>query len=196
MQRRWHLAVLLVIGALASSGCRGRLADLRECASLSVGVGQGLDATARIGPLAHPGLGAVGSRTWRLGLPGRAHGACWREEQLVWPMLPLFAERLQQTWGARGPGGTLAYARTADRGTPDATHVETVWFPLLSRPRRARATRFREVSAIEVGGTVLVVSARAGINPLELVDFLAGLVGLDPSRDDVHEPADEETRHE
>jgi hypothetical protein len=37
---------------------------------------------------------------------------------------------------------------------------------------------------VEFGLMLLVVEARAGINPLEFLDFVAGVVGLDPAGDD------------
>ncbi len=36
----------------------------------------------------------------------------------------------------------------------------------------------------EAGATLGIVSARAGINPLEIIDFLLGFVGVDIAKDD------------
>ena len=41
-----------------------------------------------------------------------------------------------------------------------------------------------QASFLEVGATAGVVEARLGFNPLQLVDFFAGLFGLDPADDD------------
>jgi len=43
---------------------------------------------------------------------------------------------------------------------------------------------FHELTDLEIGGTLLVFSARAGINPLEIVDFVFGFVGIDIANDD------------
>lgn len=41
---------------------------------------------------------------------------------------------------------------------------------------------------IEVGATAVILHARVGFNPFEVVDLLAGFVGLDPAGDDRREP--------
>ena len=37
---------------------------------------------------------------------------------------------------------------------------------------------------LQLGGTILLASTRVGVNPLEIVDLVAGVVGLDPASDD------------
>ena len=54
-------------------------------------------------------------------------------------------------------------------------------------PREVEKTAW-QASSIEVGATLGVVEARAGFNPMEVLDFLAGLVGFDPAGDDPPPP--------
>ncbi len=51
------------------------------------------------------------------------------------------------------------------------------------RPNDRRRS-FWDRAWIEAGATVGLVQLRAGVNPLQMLDFLAGLVGLDPVGDD------------
>lgn len=58
---------------------------------------------------------------------------------------------------------------------------------LLRRPGEIPTVREKtgwQIGFLEVGGTLGFVEARAGFNPLELVDFLAGVFGWDPAGDD------------
>ncbi len=45
-----------------------------------------------------------------------------------------------------------------------------------------------QASMVEVGATVLFVGGRAGFNPLEAFDWLAGWFGFDPAGDDGRKP--------
>ena len=170
-----------------TSGCAtGRLADLRDCARLSLGVGPGLDATAKLGCLAHPSLG-VASRTRRVGLENRHRHGSWREEQYVWPA-EILVQALGEMWG--GESVPLAsYGRFALPDLPGDPDVATSWFPVLQAGRDPNPFAFRELADLELGATVFVVSVRAGVNPLEILDFLLGVAGFDPARDDAPDPA-------
>jgi hypothetical protein len=91
--RGMKLSAALVTGILtcAFSGCApGRMADLRDCGGFSVGVGLGLDATAKIGCILRPSLG-IGSMTGRVGYEDRELYGAWEEDQFTWPCLPLVA---------------------------------------------------------------------------------------------------------
>ncbi len=54
-------------------------------------------------------------------------------------------------------------------------------------PKTPERTMWQKGS-IEAGATLGVVEARAGFNPFEFLDFLAGIFGLDPAQDDPPPP--------
>ena len=62
---------------------------------------------------------------------------------------------------------------------------------LLARPGENPKTPEKtvwEAGFFEAGATIGVVEARAGINPLQFVDFLVGIFGFDPADDDPPPP--------
>jgi hypothetical protein len=54
-------------------------------------------------------------------------------------------------------------------------------------PRELEKTVW-QASSFEVGATLGVIEARVGINPMEILDFLVGIFGLDPAGDDPPPP--------
>jgi hypothetical protein len=56
--------------------------------------------------------------------------------------------------------------------------------PLLAEPPESPSERWSRRSWLAAGGTLGVVQADAGVNPLEILDLLAGLAGFDPLGDD------------
>jgi hypothetical protein len=61
------------------------------------------------------------------------------------------------------------------------------WLPnplLGDPPPESAAERWSRRSWLAASGTLGVVQLDAGVNPLEILDFLAGLVGADLLRDD------------
>jgi len=53
---------------------------------------------------------------------------------------------------------------------------------------------FHNATDLSAGVTLGVVSARAGLNPLEIIDFALGFVGLDIGRDDPRTDEQNETK--
>ena len=137
---------------------------------------------AKVGCVVHPSLG-IGSFTHRLGVEDRYRAGTWSETQIVWPAA-LMGQMLDNSFGS---SGTLlvSYARDRRPQLPDGGEYHTSWFPLLNtRGRVPNETAFHEITDLEVGGTIILVSVKAGINPLEILDFLLGYVGLDIGKDD------------
>lgn len=57
-------------------------------------------------------------------------------------------------------------------------------FLLEGEVPRQRNKSFWQKGWLEVGATVLFFHARTGVNPFEMIDFVAGIFGLDPAGDD------------
>lgn len=176
-----NIVAIVLLGTLASGCATGRMADLRDCGRLSIGFGPGLDAAAKVGCVTHPSIG-IGSRTYRLGLENRVRYGTWTEEQAVWPV-EILIQAFNSAWG--GTGVSLAsYERLRNPELLTDPKVETSWLPVLQTGRTPDSLSFHELTDVEVGATLALVSIRTGINPLEILDFLLGCVGLDIAKDD------------
>lgn len=186
--------VLMILAvALLGSGCAtGRLADLRDCGKLSLGVGLGLEAEAKAGIVIHPSLG-IYSVTHRAGFDDRYVAGAWSEGQAVWPtmsLIALFASLF--SWDGQDSDWDLtSFVRGRERGDRIYPEYYTSWLPWLVPSPQDYAdddpTLFYELTDVEIGGTLGIVSARVGINPLEILDFLLGLAGMDIAGDDPKE---------
>jgi hypothetical protein len=89
-----------------------------------------------------------------------------------------------KAWGGSGGPPMASYVRTYYAPSAVAPTFETVWFPWLCRDRDYHPFVFHELTDIEVGSTIGVVTLRVGVNPLEILDFLLGFIGLDIANDD------------
>jgi hypothetical protein len=197
--------VLSLIGVVVLVGCApGRVADLRDSGRLSFGIGAGLAVDAKAGPLTHPSLGTAYSSA-KVGFESRdVHGAFY-EVGTSDPHAAFWAKRHGASLGQalNSSGWRAAYevheyeAAIIAVGHPhgqdrpeilvteirgeelDGILEEKTWLPFdpdLS---------FTNATDLQVGATALLVSARAGFNTLEFLDFLLGFVGLDIAGDDV-----------
>jgi hypothetical protein len=175
--------ILAVVCIAIIAGCAtGRTADLRDCGRFSVGVGPGLGLEAEIGVIANPSLGIM-SVTRRVGFEDRNVIGIWDDWEIYAPVISIVAI----TQKHKGKYD-VSYSRS----------VEQVLYPSATRsPRSQKAGRwiniksldngrpmFNRATNIEVGASLLFVSARAGINPLEIVDFILGFFGIDIANDD------------
>jgi hypothetical protein len=187
------------------------MADLKDAGRLSVGLGLGLSADAKVGALTHPSLGILsasamfGSDTRKVeGLffeartsePyatywSRSKGAPiadalnttgWRgafEVHSVDVAIKAIAEADPQTppeqLGVEGEGEVLAGRISVGRWLPIPRQTRREQFPVWT---------FNTATDFQVGATLLLVSARAGVNFLETLDLLLGLVGFDIAGDD------------
>jgi hypothetical protein len=177
-------ALLICFLAAAAGGCRsGRLADLRDCGRLSAGVGLGLSADVKIGDMSHPSLG-IAAYTYRIGFENRNIAGVWTEGECAFPVVEIP--------NLMGPGDHffMSYSRDLFAEGHDATlnsmHAVGFWLP-FERAKvgdRLRQSAFNTATDIQAGITLGFISARAGINPLEIADFLLGFVGLDIAGDD------------
>jgi len=169
---------LLILGFITSGCTTGRMADLKDCGSFSVGIGAGLDVTAKAGCLLHPSIGVIGSRTKRVGYRRREFPLKWDEQQVVWPYSIAYAS-IQKFYGYDSPIPIALISYDRKEFGP------TSWLPIFDGTSAWYAPfSFHEITDLELGATLGFVSVRGGINPLEFIDFLLGFAGLDIGKDD------------
>lgn len=162
---------------------RGRVLDLLDVFELHVGMGRGVKADVKYG-LHFFGLGDV--RAWRAGMFGRRAGT-WREIDTEIGLLPVSVLAWPVHYGAKAAGwGRLAGdARfVAQAGSEGVQHLdrkelngdpEFFWKDTVEGPRH---TRWGD--SFPIGAEVhAFVGVRAMVRPLQAVDFVVGLVGLD-----------------
>jgi hypothetical protein len=192
------MVVLLLVGCAP-----GRMADLRDSGRLSLGIGAGLSVDAKAGALTHPSLGTAYASA-KLGFDSRDVDGAFYEVGTSDPHAAFWASKegasLGQALNDSGwraafevheyraalvavgypPGQDRPEVLVAEvRGEElDGTLEKATWLPLDPDLSFNNATDF------QVGATALIVSARAGLNALELLDFVLGFVGLDIAGDD------------
>jgi len=180
----WPCLALVLLGI----GCvsPGRLADLRDCFELSVGVGPGLAVDVDLGYLSHPSIGFA-AVTQRAGVGNRECCGRWKETE--WP----FPTTVYIVFHPEGGGSPLAsYASNRDPAPRGGrkNHELDFWLPPVVKTKGIRRMHklvpfwtFHNATDFGAGATLAVVSVRAGLNPLETIDFALGFVGLDIGRD-------------
>ena len=202
-RRARRLAALALAAALLSlcSGCRsiapGRMLDLGDCGMFGVGVGYGLDATVQAGALAEASLG-IGHYVRYLGWNGHTGVTKWENAQLSCPpslFMSVVANGLREDgccllppetfYAVPEPNRMDALPRPGNR-TPAGSESKHFGYalPLLSEQGRRRTCTFHNATRLEAEVSLGVVSVRAGINPLEILDFLLGFLGFDIAGDD------------
>ena len=204
-------ARLVALAALAmlACGCRsiapGRMLDLGDCGTFGVGVGYGLDATIQAGALAEASLG-IGHKIRYLGWNGHTGVTKWENAQLSCPP-SLFMSALamgmaennccllppETFYAVPEPNRMDAPPRPGNR-TPAGSESKHFGYalPLLSEQGRRRTCTFHNATRLEAEVSLGVVSVRAGINPLEILDFLLGFLGFDIAGDDPPRGVDDE----
>jgi hypothetical protein len=195
----------LVLGVLALSvACApGRMADLRDSGQLSVGIGLGLSADAKAGVLTHPSLGFA-SATADWGFESRDIYGSFYSARTSEPYASYFSyqEGASGLQALNDSGFRAAFevhewdaafeaiSGTVGRERPTVTVVEVSGVELDERLDSGRwlgtgdPVTFNTATDFQLGATLLFVSARAGVNVLETLDFLLGFVGLDIAGDD------------
>ena len=190
VRKMLHRFALCLFAGMLSGCATGRIADLRDCGSLSVGVGPGLGVQARIGAVSHPSLGLM---SWgpRVGLENRHLAGAWHETEGYAPLmvgLVYHGGPLEDF----GNEFNLSYARICSNyvvSEPDYTFRSGFWINTSAADDPA-SSAVKRATDLEIGCSAILVSGRVGINPLEMLDFLLGFVGLDIANDD---PVREET---
>lgn len=201
-------ALVLVAAAMLAAlpGCsslgswalaRGR--DLGDCARASVSLGAGLHAEVQATSFIHPsaGFGDVSLVPRRsLGwdprpLPaGRVRTAAFPVQLVGWPayrreMISLGHAETAPGWrGFLSPWILMGSRYVEGRSNSLFGLHRFIPNPLLSEPPESSSERWSRRSWLAAGGTLGVIQADAGVNPLEILDLLAGLAGFDPLGDD------------
>jgi hypothetical protein len=195
---------LLVGAALVLGGCApGRLADLRDSGRLSLGLGLGISADAKAGALTHPSLGTAAASA-SLGFESRDVYGTFYQVSASDPHAMFWAHGRGKSWlnalNSSGWRAAFQVQRVSTAfmavGSPveyeppqvivgemqgmevAGSLVEGRWLPIPPR------TDFNDATDFQLGATLLLVSARAGVNVLETCDFLLGFFGLDIAGDD------------
>lgn len=155
------------VGAAIAYYPLNRFQDLMDVASLQVGFGFGLHANAHATRAVQFGAGA--SAVSRVGFEGRGIGLC-NEAKGEFSLLMLSLERFSR----RNALGTYDSYATSD----------LPWLHL----------KHRDYWGVGAEATAAIVNVGVELHPVELPDFLLGLVGVDFRGDDLpHRPLGEKT---
>lgn len=176
--RPWLTCLAAAACALATNGCfagrylADRGADLADVFVAEVGVGPGLEAHAQL--TGYLGAGVGRSQLSVLLLHGRDVGTARRSSSgLLWTAATqVDYGRVRSLHGARKHSGRQT--RAWRYLLPDSS---------FSSSRRYRP-RWPDNFNVEVGAAYFIVGAHVGINPVELVDLLLGIVTIDIVGDD------------
>lgn len=186
------LLLIIAVVALSISGCAtGRVGDLRDCGRLSVGYGLGLGVEVSLGAIGNPSVGVMSTKAM-YGWESRDLVGMWTETETYWPVSSVLAVLMAGM--SDGPSG-LPYPYFAPYGRHINTgrHGENMrensrirnFFFGTGRYDTPAISVFRSATDIEFGATLVFLSARVGINPLEILDYVLGFFGLDIAKDDM-----------
>ena len=185
MLRGWYLVVIFCV-ALVASGCaqfktymESRGNDLADCFTVRAGKGYGLAMRTQVTDYVRASAGISVHRDNWIGYLGREPVNAPTDQ--IWIGLP-FSALVLSTEIRLGPTAYDLYPSMLGinvaeiRRDPDSHYPRPDWSP--------QAPLIREKFFIEVGATLGAIGFDVGFNPVELVDFLLGLFGIDITRDD------------
>ena len=214
MSRHWRRLItgpaVLLLGASLLTGCSSVKAylanlgdDAMDCTRLSAGYGLGLHARADVLPVP-VGLGYAWSARAGLDGPAGAQRFAWRDADLTLTLPPFCWMDVQGRGLDPGaPADPLDLASdvelradavrnfgvvVVDRNKEEESDLprERSAFSVRTREPVSGGTRLADYAWAGGGATLLVVSAEAGVNPLETLDFLAAFVAADLLGDNRH----------
>ena len=167
-----------------------RIADLQDCFRASIGFGYGLSAEVRVGMFTNPALGTT-SKTRRIGWESREFCGIWTSTEKPFP-LPFMINRSEIPPPDRLVLPVVSYLRRDRRVKQITAHTKTFpthkftgyWHPFHRRTKAESGNAVHRALDFEAGATTAIVSARAAINPLEVLDFVLGFFWIDIGRDD------------
>ena len=183
------LIMAALSAAMALSGCsylqdRGR--DFQDCFKANVGTGFGICAGARVTDAINCPLGFF-QGSWRVGVDGRTRPQYYWSEGEMGGLLAL------DHWEFRGPEDKpgLSMARAwmwsgwltaggPEEDLPPPPHI----YRHYNGEQPSQGTKLAERYWLEAEVFALVLGARVGVNPVEIADFLVGLVTVDILDDD------------
>ena len=203
------LSLVAIVLTLAVGCAPGRMADLRDSARLSAGLGFGLSVDAKAGALTHPSFGVVAASAM-LGYDSRdvygefyevrtsmPYSIDWdRKEGASWPdaingtgwraafEAHQYHEAIAAIWQPAGQDRPEVMVAEVEGVELDGTIGTGRWFPIPAKGDKEPLLTFNNATDFQVGAILLLFSARAGLNPLEFLDFLLGFVSIDIANDD------------
>ncbi len=188
----------------------GRMNDLKDTGRASIGLGLGLSADARLGALTWPSVGFLGTGAM-YGWDSREIEGRFFEARISEPYATYWFRKDGFGWvdalngtGFRGAFEVKSFEVAIDALTlpvDDEPHEDVGvvwegevlagrlyagrWLPIPGRADKASPLgSFNELTDFQLGATLLLVQARLGLNPLEILDFLLGFAGVDIANDD------------
>lgn len=172
MKGSWLLAAVLLSGCAPGGYLRDRGLDLADCLTVAVAAGPEISADVQATDLLH--LAAGGGVHAEAGFVGRRPGAATLAT-LGLPAAPFLEDGILY--------GRCVFTETAGSWTKEDVQDECYAVHCL----HARPTNptHRWLTAFDLqAGAVVLVGGRAGFSPGQLADFLAGILGADPAKDD------------
>jgi hypothetical protein len=176
----------IICVALVVSGCaqfktymESRGNDLADCFTVRAGKGYGLAVRTQVTDYVRASAGISVHRDNWIGYLGREPVDAPTDQ--IWVGLP-FSALVLSTEMRLGPTlydlfpSLLGFNVAEFWRNPDSHYPRPDWSP--------QAPLIREKFFIEVGATLGAIGFDVGFNPVELVDFLLGLFGIDITRDD------------
>ena len=189
----------LVLGGNTSVGSyfQARGMDLWDTFPISFAAGYGLMLEARATPYAGVGLGYT--KNWRFGLAPQRWGPIWWERSRGIPIYEYYRYMDYRDEDQRWEGGDpfwwdedYRYRANSWVIIPGFSQQGEAFFPIIPPyylkepwifPNWSLWTLFDVEASVFVG----VVGVRVGVSPLQLLDFIAGLITWDPAWDDPFE---------
>lgn len=180
--RSARAAALALAGLLA--GCAGvgryaaaRAADLADVFQANAGIGPGLLASLKATELACVAVGWSADRKW--GFLGR-HAGAWSEENLGFPVSNIGEFHAAPSLRLLA---ALRCFQVREAGPFVRGDAEFFWRRLDSRAGWTGSDGIDKFD-LEAGATAGLVNARLGLSPGQALDFLLGLLAIDPAGDD------------
>lgn len=197
--KRSGRTLLVLLSLAAAAGCttapgrytEQRMLDLLDAVPISLAVGNGLSAHARLTPLL--GVGAGYAEVYRFGFDDGRFGPYWQEKIYAIPLLSTIRYQTYPTDGDRWPGGNREKKAEHDRYRantflffPGYTGDGSV-LPDLGGDAEWHRSHFDhwDWAQFEIGVVLGFVGLRVGGSGLQALDFLAGLLTFDPADDDI-----------
>ncbi|MFQ5653698.1 MAG: hypothetical protein ACE5GW_03080 [Planctomycetota bacterium] len=214
LRRRGRLLLLLLLALSSLSGCAGgrsylkaRGRDLGDCGRGRLALGVGRYAEAEATALLQPAVGLIDASLaprYSIGWdprPGRPKGllrtAAFPTLLFAWPYYGAaetregYGDTHPYLRGALGPWILMGNHHVEGRSNALLLLDRLIPNPRLAPPlgrQEAPDPSIADHAWLAVSGTVLFLNIDAGVNPLEILDLVAGLVGLDLLGDDGRSP--------
>lgn len=183
---------LVLLVTLSCTGCaqywQNRLNDFADVGKVGLGVGGALGVDAQVTDFIHPSFGlSVGG--FFVGHENRDVSGAWTHLALVFPTATAMANIAGKDLPKEANGVTSAQVIIYKQIVWVEASRYMVWKDYYtitmgdSDPKPAHVSWARRMG-VEATVSLLFVSARAGVNPAELLDFVLGFTTLDIAGDD------------